>query len=482
MTLRAGFLSRLTTTFIYGRVPLAFGGLVCALAVVWGKNPFLYALGVSFLFISMGFDIFSAWAVSRNLKIPPLAHYADRIMDKLIYSIIFPAISAGAMWRLYQGPDAPSNPERLHAIFILILCIAVLIRDNFAHFMRDFSIRKGDQPESRELTTLRIMVAAPVAAVLYGYAFYIPGLEKNALFSWLALFDKIPLRVFFIVEIIFLVINFGSMARFCKKYGTLCLDEVCMENDRLRIRILSFFPNTLTVMNAVMGLLSVFFAYQGRIQEAFLIVIGAAFFDKLDGAVARKLGLVQQSDPDDDSVKISLGGILDDIADAVSFCICPGWIFYIVFTDPGIKVGFPIPASVIAIFYAVMGIARLVYFTLDKTPIPGKFKGLPTPGAALIVLAPILIFYQGFASEGEVSNAWAIFCSCWMVIIGFMMNLYPVHYLHMGRFMDQKPKFAIVSSLTLFAFIFTDYFGYAAFALLLAYLASPFVAMISAKK
>ena len=54
---------------------------------------------------------------------------------------------------------------------------------------------------------------------------------------------------------------------------------------------LAFFPNALTVMNAMMGLLAVFFAYQGRIREAYFFLIGATMFDKLDGALARKLGL-----------------------------------------------------------------------------------------------------------------------------------------------------------------------------------------------
>ena len=44
----------------------------------------------------------------------------------------------------------------------------------------------------------------------------------------------------------------------------------------------------------------------------------------------------------------------------------------------------------IAVFYALMGVGRLVYFTLDKTPIPGFFKGLPTPAGAMLVLASVL--------------------------------------------------------------------------------------------
>ncbi|GIT03062.1 MAG: hypothetical protein CM1200mP28_03210 [Deltaproteobacteria bacterium] len=44
-------------------------------------------------------------------------------------------------------------------------------------------------------------------------------------------------------------------------------------------------------MNALMGFGPMLFAYRGRIQEAYLILLGAGFFDKFDGTVARKLGL-----------------------------------------------------------------------------------------------------------------------------------------------------------------------------------------------
>ena len=37
--------------------------------------------------------------------------------------------------------------------------------------------------------------------------------------------------------------------------------------------------------------------------------------------------------------------------------------------------------------YAALGIARLIYFTLDKDPIPGFFKGMPTPAAAMLAVA-----------------------------------------------------------------------------------------------
>ncbi len=113
------------------------------------------------------------------------------------------------------------------------------------------------------------------------------------LYFWISWLGNLPLKGLFVIEIIFLVINFGSIARYCRKYGAAFLDELCLGNEKLRRSILSTFPNGLTVMNAIMGLLSVWFANQGRVREAYLLLIGAAIFDKLDGAMARKLGLTE---------------------------------------------------------------------------------------------------------------------------------------------------------------------------------------------
>ncbi|GIT03060.1 MAG: hypothetical protein CM1200mP28_03190 [Deltaproteobacteria bacterium] len=66
------------------------------------------------------------------------------------------------MWR-YQSllESANLRLEMLHVVFVFVLCVTVLLRDNFAHFMRNFSLRKGEEEEMKEVTRLRTMVAAP---------------------------------------------------------------------------------------------------------------------------------------------------------------------------------------------------------------------------------------------------------------------------------------------------------------------------------
>jgi phosphatidylserine synthase len=465
-----------TALLVYGRPPLVFAGMLCAIGVMWTRSPILYTVGVVFLFISMTFDLVDGWFAARFHPHLNLAQLADRIMDKIVYSIIFPLVAVGTMWRIHILSADPNRAELLHAILVLMLAVTVLVRDNFAHFMRGFAMRNDQELEDSELTRLRTIVAAPVGALLFAYAFYIPEGPPSKIYFWISWLGNLPLRGLFVIEILFLIINFGSIAMFCRKYGSLCLDELCLGNERLRRKILALFPNALTVMNAMMGLLAVFFAYQGRMREAYLFMIGAAVFDKLDGALARKLGLTEPLVTEEKSTqRFSLGGILDDIADTVSFCIAPAWIFYIMlssFADPALH---KLPLGWIAWFYALLGVSRLVYFTLDKTPIPGFFKGLPVPAAALLVLSPVLIFSQSINEASEWTRFWGFFCTGLTILTAIMMNFYPIRYLHLGRFMSRHPWFTRATLTLLIIGVFTPYFGHTALIYMTGYLLSPLI-------
>jgi phosphatidylserine synthase len=341
--------------------------------------------------------------------------------------------------------------------------------------MRGFAVRNDQDPEYSEFSRLRTIVAAPVGALLYAYAFYVPEGPETRIYTSISWLGTFPLRGLFFIEIIFLIINLGSIAMYCRKYGSLCLDELCLGNEKLRRRILSFFPNALTFMNAMMGLLAIFFAYQSRIREAFMFLIGAAVFDKLDGALARKLGLTEPLPEETRKPStISIGGVLDDISDAVSFCIAPAWIFYITLADFPDPVLQKFPIAAIAWGYTVLGVARLVYFTLDKNPIPGFFKGMPTPAAAILAVSPLIIFAQAANDTSDLTRFWGMFTCGLMAFTAILMNLYPIRYLHLGRFMSRHPwfvRFTLLLSLS----IFTPYFGQTAFLFMFLYALSPLV-------
>lgn len=465
--------AKLAALLVYSRPLLVFGGMICAMAVMWGRNPVVYTIGVSFLILSMMFDLVDGWFSARFRPNAPLAPLADRLMDKLVYSIIFPVIAAGMMWRLLVSETDPTRGQLLNAIFVVLLCVTVLVRDSFATFMRGFAIRQGVEPESSEYNRMRTIVAAPVSALLYAYAFYIPEGPDSWIYFRISYLGNVSQRVLLFVEILFLIINLGSIAGYCRKYGTACLDELCFGDAHLRRKILSVFPNALTVMNALMGLVAVFFAYQGRIREAYLMMIGAATFDKLDGALARRLGLTEPLPDQPEPKKINMGSILDDLADAISFCIVPAWIFFIVLTRFGDGRFDTVPVGWIAVFYAMMGGVRLIYFTLDKTPVPGFFKGMPTPAAAMLVLSPLVIFDHALALSSQRILFWGYFAIGAMVFAGVVMNLYPIRYIHLGRTMSRHPWFGRANLLLLTVSMFTPVFGQICLGYMTLYLLSP---------
>ncbi len=466
---------KITAILVYSRPPLVFGGLICAIAVMWNRSYAFYTVGVVLLFTAMVFDLVDGWFSARFHPDLALTQLADRIMNKVVYSIIFPLVAVGVMWRLiFLTPDY-TRAELLHAIFVLLLCVTVLARDNFAHFMRGFAIRMGHEPAFSELNRLRTIVAAPVGAMLYAYAFYVPEDTSSHIYSLISELNNIPLRVWFLIEILFLIINLGSIAGYCRKYGTYCLDELCLGEEGLRRKILTFFPNALTVMNAMMGLLALFFAYQGRIREAYLILIGATVFDKLDGALARKLGLAEPADDMGNKKRIHLGSLLDDVSDAVSFCIVPGWIVYISVSEAATTSFIGLPVGLLALLYSLAGIVRLIYFTLDPKPIPGFFKGLPTPAAALMVIAPLMVFDQAGDRLMNCVHFWGQFTLGTMIIASILMNVYPIRYIHYGRFMNRHPLFAGLNAFVGFVFLFTPYFAYFAMFCGGLYLLSPLV-------
>jgi phosphatidylserine synthase len=466
----------ITALLVYGRLPLVFGAMLCAVAVMWNPSSTVYLAGVLLLLVSMTFDLVDGWFAARFYPHPQMAQLADRILDKLIYSIIFPLVAVGAMWRLHYIVPDPRKGELLHAVVVMFLAITVLVRDNFAHFIRGVALRYDQEIEFREFARVRTTVAAPLGFLLYAYCFYIPDGPAVLPYRMVSQLGNTPLRTLFVIEIIFFIINFASIAGLIRRYGTLCLDDLCLGNLNLRRQILALFPNTLTLMNAVMGFSAVFFAYHDRIREASLFLIGAALFDKLDGALARRLGL---ADPpaDGQAVKasrVSLGGMLDDVSDAISFCIAPAWIFYLLLADiadPQIQ---RLPYGWAAFIYAAAGIVRLVYFTLDKAPVPGFFKGMPTPAGALLVMGPMIILNQEIIDAGPWVAPWANATFAAMILTGALMNAYPIRYLHFGRFMSRHPWFTR-GTLLILCTVFTPYYGYVFFFLMLIYTFSPLI-------
>ena len=132
-----------------------------------------------------------------------------------------------------------------------------------------------------------------------------------------------------------------------------------------------YIPDTITSMNLVCGVIGVVFAFSGRCDIAFVLMLAAAVFDFCDGLAARLLGAYSD-----------FGKELDSLCDAVSFGVLPS---VMLFSEArsfafGAHAWVPWTALAIAVFSAL----RLAKFNVD-TRQTSSFLGLPTPACSMLV-------------------------------------------------------------------------------------------------
>ena len=94
--------------------------------------------------------------------------------------------------------------------------------------------------------------------------------------------------------------------------------------------------------------------------------------------------------------------------------------------------------------------------------------------AALLVMAPLIMFDQAVEDGTGWIRFWEVFCLLLMIGTSILMNLYPIRYMHMGRLMSRNPSFGLISFLPLL-FVLTPYFGHIAFLYLILYVFSPLI-------
>ncbi|MDH4247490.1 MAG: CDP-alcohol phosphatidyltransferase family protein [Deltaproteobacteria bacterium] len=465
---------------IFSRPPLVFLAFVCSLWLMFSHRPLAYILGLSLLLLAMTFDWIDGWFAERYAPHSRLGPLVDRMMDRMVLSIIFPVLGAGMLWRYARlestMPGGVGRIQLLHALFVLSLCVIVLLRDQLAQFLRSFAIPKGEEGEegeSHELTRLRSMVFSPMAVLLYAYAFYQPTSGWEAFYRWVDWINNLPIRIWFVLEILFLAINIGSITLHLRKYGSMALEDICADNEVLRRRILSVIPNVVTLMNGFMGIVAVVFVSYGRVREAVFALLGAALLDRLDGLLARRLGLTKPLPDSERQPKFKMGALLDDISDAISFCFAPAMIFYLLFSSMPQSTLSPELVLGISVLYGLAGISRLTYFTLDKSPIPGFFKGMPVPAAALMVSGPFEVVNMLAQDNSPALMTWVYASTGLMVLAALVMNLFFVRYLHMGRLMGRHPAILRIFVVLALVLVFTDYFGLTLLAITLFYLFSP---------
>ncbi len=160
------------------------------------------------------------------------------------------------------------------------------------------------------------------------------------------------------------------------------------------------FPTLLTLGNGFFGFLALakcadaarlggtspFFG--DTLEYAAFCVLAAMVCDSLDGWVARRLGTSSE-----------LGAQLDSLCDAVTFGIVPGILFKTLMEGTIAE-----PSTMLSRYYVAAGscyalcaILRLARFNVENAL--GRedhkvFRGLPSPGAAIVVAAVVLFYFD----------------------------------------------------------------------------------------
>ncbi len=149
------------------------------------------------------------------------------------------------------------------------------------------------------------------------------------------------------------------------------------------VSIISLLPNAITLTALCCGVTSLRFALMDKWELAVLSIFFAAFFDVIDGALARLLKATSQ-----------FGAQLDSLSDAISFGIAPGFIMYLWNLK---NYGFFGWISVIT--YILCIIIRLARFNANSLLEKTKqfewqkmfFQGIPSPAAGALLMLPLIV-------------------------------------------------------------------------------------------
>ncbi|MDI6890329.1 MAG: CDP-diacylglycerol--serine O-phosphatidyltransferase [Thermodesulfovibrionales bacterium] len=138
-------------------------------------------------------------------------------------------------------------------------------------------------------------------------------------------------------------------------------------------------PTTLTLCGLFCGFYSILAALKGNYLYAAWAIMIANIFDGLDGWVARLT-----------SSTTRFGIELDSLSDLVAFGVAPAVMLYMWALTPFGRVGWAV-----AFMFVACGALRLARYNIQMGSTESRsFTGMPIPGAATIVAASVIFYYE----------------------------------------------------------------------------------------
>ncbi len=201
-------------------------------------------------------------------------------------------------------------------------------------------------------------------------------------------------------------------------------------------------PNAITLLNLFFGCMALAATFRADVPAVVGFTMAAALADFLDGAIARWL-----------QVHSPLGAQLDSLADAVSFGVVPGVVFYHLLggtAGTGIHL-----AATPAFLLPVFAVLRLGRFNLD-TRQSEHFIGLATPATTIFVLGWLLIVHTDALGWGQTLGLPISIYTAIIALCALMNANLPMFSLKFNSFTWQGNEiriiFALVSAFLLVLF------------------------------
>jgi len=141
-----------------------------------------------------------------------------------------------------------------------------------------------------------------------------------------------------------------------------------------RRRGMYLLPGLFTTGNLFFGFYAIIHATLGNSNRAALGIVLAAIFDTLDGRIARLAHATSK-----------FGAEYDSLADVVAFGVAPA---VLAFAAGDLRV-LGRPGWMMVFVYTVCAALRLARFNVHPSRYRGRFEGLPSPAAALMVAATV---------------------------------------------------------------------------------------------
>lgn len=206
------------------------------------------------------------------------------------------------------------------------------------------------------------------------------------------------------------------------------ISDFVSTNSKNSLKVIPFF---FTFANALLGLFAMMKAFDDQFIVAVYCILLAAFMDTLDGRTARYLNATS-----------CLGGELDSLCDAISFCLAPALLLY----SWGVQ-DFGIIGLAVVGLYLCAGLFRLARFNVFHKE-SESFLGLPTPMAAFFLLSFVL-----YRDWFEARSAYFLFNKSFFSLVILFVAFLMVSTIRFPSFKYNKSKLKKIWLLSLGLFL-----------------------------